>query len=171
MIPDKPYQWQTKDKVFYVISLLPFLLAFFGAIYLLWTRAWFLGLIFIGLYLLGNLFQAGACTGCPYKGRYCPPIFGVYLGNMLSVWLYPNKAVDIAFIEKQARLAEIIIYIMLFFPVYWLFSYGIVYLLAYGILIFIHLALFMPSQCEKCSYNEVCPGGIMWQKCRGLFIQ
>ena len=33
-------------------------------------------------------------------------------------------------------------------------------------LIGIHLVIFLPTQCEKCSYNEVCPGGVGWAKCK-----
>lgn len=167
-MPESVYQWQTKDKLYYCLSLLPFLLALGGAIYLLWLRSWIPAVILIGLYLLGNVFQAGACTGCPYKGRYCPPIFGVYLGNILSVLLYPRKDVDMAFIGRQAKRAEYVFYITLLFPVYWLFLYGWQYPAAYGLLLGTHLVLFMPTQCEKCSYNHVCPGGIAWTRCKAL---
>jgi len=33
-------------------------------------------------------------VGCPYRGRYCPALCGVYLGNLLSGMLYPNRQFD-----------------------------------------------------------------------------
>ena len=158
------YHWTAQDKWKYVLAILPFLAAFLGAIYLLGTISISLSLVFIILYLVGNIFQAGACTGCPYRGKYCPPVFGVYLGNLLSRILYNNKGFDIKFINTQAKIAEYIIYGAFLFPAYWLFSIGWHYLLLYITLLALHLMLFMPNQCEKCSYNEICPGGIIWRK-------
>ena len=158
------YHWTAQDKWKYALSLVPFLVAFFGTTYLLGTISVTLSLIILGLYLVGNIFQAGACTGCPYRGRYCPPIFGVYLGNILSKNLYKNKEFDIKFIGIHARIAEFVIYGAFLFPVYWLYTLGWHYPLIYFALLAIHLVLFMPNQCEKCSYNEICPGGIIWGK-------
>lgn len=158
------YHWTAKDKWKYAMSLIPFLIAVIGAAYLLGTTSVFLPLIFIGLYLLGNIFQAGACTGCPYRGKYCPPVFGVYLGNFLSTILYKNKEFDIKFIGIQAKIAEVVIYGTFLFPIYWLFSIDWYYPVIYIMLLALHLILFMPNQCEKCSYNKICPGGIIWRK-------
>lgn len=158
------YHWTAQDKWNYILSLAPFLVAFLGSIYLLGTISITLSLVFIILYLIGNIFQAGACTGCPYRGKYCPPVFGVYLGNLLSGILYKHKDFDLQFIENQAKIAELVIYGTFLFPIYWLFSIAWYYPLFYFILLALHLILFMPNQCEKCSYNKICPGGIIWRK-------
>lgn len=158
------YHWTTQDKWNYALSLIPFVAAFLGSIYLLGTISITLSLVFIILYLIGNIFQAGACTGCPYRGRYCPPVFGVYLGNMLSGILYRHMDFDLKFIETHAKIAEVVIYGAFLFPVYWLFSIEWYYILVYMMLLALHLILFMPNQCEMCSYNEICPGGIIWRK-------
>jgi hypothetical protein len=160
------YHWTTRDKWKYAISLIPFLIAFFGTAYLLGTISVYLSLIFLGLYLIGNVFQAGACTGCPYRGKYCPPIFGVYPGNFLSMVLYKNKRFDIKFVRTHAKIAEFVIYGAFLFPVYWLFTLSWYFPVVYFVLLLLHLALFMPTQCEKCSYNDICPGGIAWGKFR-----
>ncbi len=52
------------------------------------------------------------------------------------------------------------------FPVYWIVKTSWYLLPIYLLLIMAHLVLFMPTQCEKCSYNETCPGGLAWQACR-----
>jgi len=165
------YHWTNKDKWIYAFALLPFLAASIWSAYLLGTISIYLSVAFAILYILGNIFQAGACTGCPYRGKYCPPIFGVYLGNILSTVLYKNKEIDMNFINRHAKIAEVIVYITLLFPVYWLFTLSWYYPLIYGALTILHVVLFMPTQCEKCSYNDVCPGGIAWKKCQGFLFR
>ena len=51
------------------------------------------------------------------------------------------------------------------FPIYWVVKTSWWLLPIYLLLIAAHLVLFMPTQCEKCSYNETCPGGIAWRTC------
>ncbi|WP_457559544.1 hypothetical protein [Candidatus Harpocratesius sp.] len=167
----KIYQWTNKDKILYALALFQFLLAFFGATLILAKISIFLVLIYLGFYILGNFFQAGACTGCPYKGKYCPPIFGVYLGNILSRFLYKHKEFNAKFIHKQGKIAEYILYLVFLFPVYWLFTTKWYLTIIYFLLLLLHLMLFMPTQCEKCSYNERCPGGITWNSCKSLLFQ
>ena len=162
------YHWTRKDKVIYGISLIPFLAAFGGAGYLLWKTSWIWLALFVSLYIITNIFQAGACTGCPYRGKYCPPVFGVYLGNYLSTVLYRNREIDMDFIAKQAKMGEVMMYLTILFPIYFLFVFSWYYPLIYGGLLVLHLAAFMPTQCEKCSYNDVCPGGIAWHKCKAV---
>jgi hypothetical protein len=168
VVKKQVYRWTTKDKWKYGLSLIPFLIAFLGTAYFIGTISIYLTMIFLGLYLAGNIFQAGACTGCPYRGQYCPPLFGVYLGNILSGLLYKNKEFDLKFIKLHGKTAEFVMYGMFLFPVYWLFTLGWYFPVVYLALLLMHLALFMPTQCEKCSYNEICPGGIAWGKCRGV---
>jgi hypothetical protein len=162
------YKWTEKDKCFYSIALIPFLLGFVGSGYLIGTISIYLTITLGLLYILTNIFQAGACTGCPYRGKYCPPVFGVYLGNILSTVFYRNKEIDMKFIASQARIAEGFAYTTILFPLYWLFTLGWYFALIYVALIGIHLVIFMPTQCEKCSYNEVCPGGVGWNKCKEI---
>ncbi|MEN7982662.1 MAG: hypothetical protein ABFQ65_04395 [Nanoarchaeota archaeon] len=162
------YRWTIKDKWIYVLAITPFLIAFIGASYLIGTISIYLTLIFFSLYIISNIFQAGACTGCPYRGKYCPPLFGVYLGNILSTIIYKNKKYDLKFIKLHGKIAEIIIYLTFLFPIYWLFSLNWYFVVIYFSLLLTHLILFMPTQCEKCSYNEICPGGIAWKKCKKI---
>jgi hypothetical protein len=69
------YHWTTRDKWLYGLSLVPFLVAFMGAILLLGTYSYWLSAGLVSLYLLTNLLQAGCCVGCPYRRKYCPAIF------------------------------------------------------------------------------------------------
>ena len=79
----KPYEWTKRDKWLYALSMIPFLIVFVGTAYLLATYSIYLAIILVVLYVITNIFQAGCCVGCPYRGRYCPALFGVYLGNLL----------------------------------------------------------------------------------------
>ncbi len=88
------YQWTTRDEWLYWLSMIPFLVVFIGAILLLSTYSVWLSVLLVFFYMLTNIFQAGCCVGCPYRGKYCPALFGVYLGNFLSGILYPNREFD-----------------------------------------------------------------------------
>ena len=153
------YKWSRKDRVLYFAVLLPFAVAFIGTAYLLATVAPYLAAIFILLYVAVNVFQAGCCVGCPYRGRYCPPVFGLYLANFLSSQIYKNRSFRRNFFKVNANLAELFLGLTLSFPIYWFLSLNWLYLLGFVFLILMHAALFFPSQCTRCSYNDTCPGG------------
>ena len=163
------YNWTTRDKTLYALSLIPFLAVFIGTAYLLSTYSIILTLILVGMYLLTNIFQAGCCVGCPYRGKYCPALFGVVLGNLLSGVLYKDRDFDEKFFKRNAAAGEIMVLLIAIFPIYWVFKTHWAMVLLYLGLIAMHLAIFMPTQCEKCSYNDTCPGGIMWKSCRKYF--
>lgn len=158
------YQWTGKDRRYYFLSLIPFAIGFVGAVYIMSTFSIYLSLIFLGLYLIANVFQAGACVGCPYRGKFCTAIFGVYLGNLISSIIYKNRSFDQRFFNINAEIASIAAIITLLLPIYWLFIYGWYYLVAYFILIFIHIFLFYRLFCPKCSYSDTCPGGRLVHK-------
>ena len=134
-----------------------------GTLYVLKDHNLFITLIWIGLYLVVNIFQAGCCVGCPYRGKYCPAFVGVYLGNIFSTLIYPKREHDPKFFEINAAGGEVSLTIFLLFPLYWLFIAQWWYMLIYLGLIALHIVLFMPRQCSKCSYNETCPGGKAYQ--------
>jgi hypothetical protein len=165
----KPYKWTSKDKWLYALSMIPFLIVFVGTAYLLSTYSIYLTTILIGLYILTNFFQAGCCVGCPYRGKYCPALCGVYLGNLLSVILYRDRQFDEKFFKRNATAGETMVLILILYPLYWVFQTGWYLVPIYLILIAAHFVLFMPTQCEKCSYNTTCPGGQTWQSCRKRF--
>lgn len=159
------YQWTKRDKWLYALSLVPFLVVFVGAIILLGSYSIWLSIIFVFFYMLTNIFQAGCCVGCPYRGKYCPALFGVYLGNWLSGKLYPKRKFDQKFFERNAAAGEIMVLVIALFPIYWVVKTSWWLLPIYLLLIVAHLVLFMPTQCEKCAFNETCPGGIAWRSC------
>jgi phosphatidylglycerophosphate synthase len=159
------YQWTSKDKWLYFLSLVPFLLVFVGTAVLLSIYSIWLTILLLFFYLLTNVFQAGCCVGCPYRGKYCPALFGVYLGNLLSGILYPNREFDQKFFDRNATAGETMVLVVALFPIYWVYGTGWFLVPIYLLLIAAHLVIFMPTQCDKCSYNETCPGGIAWRAC------
>jgi hypothetical protein len=161
------HQWSVRDKWLYWLSLTPFLVAFCGAGALLYTYSAWLSVALLFFYSLINVFQAGCCIGCPYRGKYCPAIFGIYLGNLLSTVLYPGRDFDQKFFDRNAAAGEIMVLVTIVFPVYWIVKTSWYLLPIYLLLLAAHLVTFMPTQCEKCSYNDTCPGGITWKACRG----
>ncbi|MFO8047816.1 MAG: hypothetical protein R6U29_02185 [Desulfosudaceae bacterium] len=165
---DRVHQWTKKDKSLYALSMIPFLLALGGAFYVLVVDSPGAAIIFAVLYLMANIFQAGACVGCPYRGSYCPAIFGVYAGNLISTIVHRNRVHEERFFAVNAKLAEAFCLMTLLFPLYRLFLRAWYYPLIYLALVGTHLALFMPVQCEKCGYNNTCPGGVFWRRCQAV---
>ena len=161
----KDYQWTSRDKWLYALSLVPFLVVFIGALLLLSTYSIWLSVLLVVFYLMTCVFQAGCCIGCPYRGKYCPALFGIYFGNILSGILYPKREFDQEFFDRNAAAGEIMVLVIALFPIYWVVRTSWWLLPVYILLIAAHLVLFMPTQCEKCGYNEVCPGGIAWRSC------
>ena len=162
----KQYEWTTKDKRLYALSMIPFLIVFIGTAYLLSMYSIFLTIALVVLYLITNIFQAGCCVGCPYRGKYCPALCGVYLGNLLSGILYKNREFDERFFKRNAAAGETMVLIIALFPIYWVWKTSWILVPIYLLLIAAHFVIFMPTQCEKCSYNETCPGGQSWLSCR-----
>jgi len=158
------YQWSNRDKFLYFVILIPLLVAFIEAAYLLATVSIYLTVIFFLLYLGLNFFQAGCCIGCPYRGKYCPAVFGIYLANFLSATIYKKRNFEPRFHRTNATLAGIFVMITFLFPVYWLLVSNWYYLAIFLVLIIGHIALFYPFICPKCSYNDTCPGGQAVQK-------
>ncbi|MBN2274751.1 MAG: hypothetical protein JXK95_10490 [Bacteroidales bacterium] len=158
------YKWTKKDKWLYFLSMIPFLIVFIGTAYLLATYSIILLFILIALYLITNIFQAGCCIGCPYRGKYCPALCGVYLGNILSGFLYKKRQFDPKFFKLNANAGETMILIIAIFPLYWIYKTGWYLIPIYVILIAAHFILFMATQCGKCSYNTTCPAGQAWHR-------
>jgi hypothetical protein len=160
------YQWIRRDKILYALSMLPFVLVFIGTAYLLSRYSILLTVILVGLYLFTNVFQAGCCIGCPYQGKYCPALCGVYLGNWLSGFLYKNRNFDQKFFDRNAKAGEILLTLTVLFPIYWIFLTAWYLVPIYLGLLAAHFLIFMPTQCEKCGYQTICPGGQTWLGCR-----
>lgn len=153
------YEWTGRDKLTYLLASTPFLVAFLGALALVATLSVYWTIALLALYLLGCFFQAGCCAGCPYRGRYCPALFGIFPANFISATLYRDREFDQRSFDRNAALAETVVAVItvlccvLLFLIHWALVVGF---LALGVL---HLVLFFRQICPKCSYNEICPGG------------
>lgn len=153
------YEWTSRDKLVYFATLTPFAVAFVGAAILIATISVYWTILLLLIYLLGNFFQAGCCIGCPYRGRYCPALFGIFLANYLSATIYRNREHDQKFFNLNATLAGATVFIILIYcgllllTIHW--AYSIVFLLLGAS----HVALFFRKICPKCGYNDTCPGG------------
>jgi hypothetical protein len=169
MMELKPYVWTGKDKLLYALSMIPFVTVSIGTAFILLTYSIYLTIIFVGLYILVNFFQAGCCIGCPYRGEYCPAFCGVHLGNHLSRILYKDRQFDKRFFKLNETAGEIMLGVWILFPLYWLFQTGWYLVPIYLGLFVLHIVLFVPTQCAKCGYNAICPGGQAWQACRKWF--
>jgi hypothetical protein len=157
------YKWTIKDKCLYTISLIPFVLMVISTLYVLHPFSVYISLVWILLFFIINLFQAGCCIGCPYRGKYCPAFCGVYLGNILSSIIYKNRKFEVNFFKSNAKAGETTLILFILFPMYWIILVNWYYVIIYIGLIVTHVLLFMPSQCSKCDYSTICPGGKAYQ--------
>lgn len=153
------HEWTRRDRLEYVVALTPFLVAFLGALVLVATISVYWTLALVVLYLLGNFFQAGCCIGCPYRGRYCPALFGILLANWISARIYQDRQYDEKFFKRNAALAETVVVIIAVLSCTLLFTIHWLYAIVFAVLGAIHLYLFFRRICPKCGYNETCPGG------------
>jgi hypothetical protein len=153
------YRWTGNDKQSYFLSLTLFLIPFVGAACVLANVSIYLLLAFIGLYILANIFQAGACVGCPYRGKFCPAIFGVYFSNVISSIIYKNRTFEQRFFNVNANLASITCIVTLLFPICWLVLSGWYFAVGYLGFLAVYWFLFSSFFCLKCSYSDTCPGG------------
>jgi hypothetical protein len=153
------YQWTGADKGYYFLSLIPFAIGFVGAAYILATVSLYLVALFVGLYIVTCFFQAGACVGCPYRGRFCTALFGIYLANVISSIIYKNRSFEQRFFNINAQVASIAAIATFLLPIYWLFVNGWYYMALYLLATMIHLFLFYRLFCPKCGYSDTCPGG------------
>lgn len=160
------HEWTKKDKCFYILSMIPFVVVSVGTAYVLATYSIYLLVILVALYVMTCVFQAECCVGCPYRGKYCPALCGVYLGNLLSCVLYKNRPFDPRSFKFNAMAATAMAVVLVLYPLYWLFKSSWYLVPIYLTLIALHFFLFMATQCEKCSYNTTCPGGRAWRRCR-----
>ena len=154
-----PYQWTTRDKLLYFAILIPFMVAFFGSLYLLGTISIYLSLFLIVLYLGVIVFQAGCCVGCPYQGKFCPALFGIYPANFLSTRLYAGRKHDPRFFQNNATIAEVFVIVMVLFTGFWLWTLKWWYAMVMLLLIADHMVSFLVLICPKCGYNQTCPAG------------
>ncbi|MBN1264205.1 MAG: hypothetical protein JXA25_01840 [Anaerolineales bacterium] len=118
-----------------------------------------LAVVLLVLYVMGNVFQARCCVGCPYRGGFCPPIFGVYLANIFSSWWYADQAFETRTFERSANIAMSFLGAALLFAFYWLYTLGWLYVLAVFLLMLLHTVLVLWLICPKCGYHDICPAG------------
>lgn len=155
------YAWTRRDKGIYGLAMIPFLVAFVGTAVITARLAWYLPVILVALHLVTSLFQAVCCVGCPYRGRFCPAIFGIYLGNVLSVVLYRHRTHDPVRFRRNANLAEIGCLATLLFASVSLAFVSLWYVIALLALLALHVAVFMVRICTRCSYRSTCPAGVL----------
>lgn len=164
------YKWTKKDKWFYIISMIPLFAMLVSTFHLLTNYSIFIAILWIFLYLIVNVFQAGCCVGCPYRRSiYCTAFCGAYLGKLLSNIFYKNRQFNTEFFIKSVAGGEIALIVFLIFPLYWVYFSNWYFILLYLGIIAIHFVLFTPVKFKKCSYSVTCSGGKTYQNCCQLF--
>jgi hypothetical protein len=144
----------------YILLTVPLLALMGFAAYVLWLNAYWLTLIYIGFFVLTNLFQSYYCAhiNCPYIGRACPAVAGIMLSAFIAeIWkkikLKTNKKLANVF----ATLGSLMLLGLIVFPLYWLFVYHVVAIIGFLIGILIYGFAFLMIICPACASRESCP--------------
>jgi len=157
------YQWTKQDRVLHLLPAIPLIAYYVGSIYLLAMGSIYLVVIFLLLWVGVNVFAAGICAGCPYRGGYCPGVCQLYFAPFLSTLIYKGRVRDSRSQSFKANLLLIGAFGMgsYVFGFYWLFrlywhEHPIIVLGLLALLL-IHMPLSFFLLCPKCSYNDTCP--------------
>ena len=146
----------------YIISTL-ILFVVLGLIFVyLWTISPILSFIIIGLYLATSYFQAYCCVyqECPYIGKFCPAVSGIYVGNILAKHLYSkDSSKSEKKFNRHKNLGIFFWLAMAFFPLYWIYLLGIEYAILYFIFQLGYYLFFGLTICPSCAIRNTCPGG------------
>jgi hypothetical protein len=164
MVPgEETPQWSRRERALHLLPAIPLTAFYIGAITLLAMHSLSLVLGFLALWFITNLFIAGVCAGCPYRGRYCPGLAQLYVAPVLSLLIYRGTRQTVKRRTLLLNLGMVGIfgigsYIFAFawlFSLYWpKYAALILSLLA---LLLLHMPLSFFLLCPNCSYNEVCP--------------
>jgi len=153
----------------YIIITVPLLALMGFATYVLWLNKFWLGIIYIGFYVLTNIFQSYYCINidCPYIGGFCPAVAGImpaaWIARILQkLGLKTNKKIA----EVAATLGATMLLGLIVFPLYWLFQYNLIAFFGFLIGILIYGFTFLLQICPVCASKESCPGGITSTKLR-----
>jgi hypothetical protein len=157
------YQWSRRDRVLHLLPAIPLVVFYIGTVYLLAVRSIHLVGIFVLLWAATNFAIAGICTGCPYRGGYCPGVSQLYFAPFLSAMMCKGKKKSSGARSFKVNLALLGVFGIgsYLFAFYWLFvlywsARAIVVLALLGLLM-LHMPLSFFILCPKCGYNDACP--------------
>jgi hypothetical protein len=160
---EETHTWSRKDRALHLLPASPLIAFYIGTITLLAMHSLTLVLGFLAFWFVTNLFIAGVCAGCPYRGRYCPGLAQLYIGPYLSLLMYRGSRQGL----KQRTLLLNIALLSVFgigsyvFAFVWLFAlYWPKYaalILSLLALLLLHMPLSFFLLCPNCGYNEICP--------------
>ena len=155
------YQWSKRDRVLHLLPAIPLALFYAGTVYLLAVNSIYLVGIFVLLWVATNVAIAGICTGCPYRGGYCPGISQLYFAPFLSAAMCKDQNSSARSFKINLALLGVFGIGSYLFAFYWLFvlywsERAIVVLALLGLLV-VHMPLSFFILCPKCGYNDNCP--------------
>ena len=157
------YKWSKRDRLMHLFPAIPLAVFNIGTLYLLGINSIYLMGIFLLLWMATNFAIVGICTGCPYRGGYCPGVSQLYFAPFLSAVICKGKERSPGKRSFRVNLALLSVFGIgsYIFAFYWLFvlywnEYALVVLVLLGLLL-LHMPLSFFILCPKCSYNDTCP--------------
>jgi hypothetical protein len=163
---ERVYRWSRRDRVVHLLPAIPLVVFYLGSTYLLAIRSVCLAGIFLLLWVGVNCSMVRICSGCPYRGGYCPGVSQLYFAPFLSTLMHKGREdrdSDGRSVKVSLALLGVFGIGSYLFAFYWLF---LLYwderpatVLALLALLLVHMPLSFFILCPKCSYKDTCPMG------------
>jgi hypothetical protein len=160
-----------RRKGLYFVLTVPFVLIMLAVFIYLWRYSFLLSLAYLGFYFMTSFFQAYCCAyqDCPYVGKFCPAVIGIYPGNMFAKWLYSNKKI----VRSKKKFEQSVTWALvgwgglIILPLYWLSRLSIWWAVGYAAAHVVYTLIFWLTICPVCAIRNTCPGGKLYNMVAG----
>lgn len=152
-----------RRKGLYLALTIPLLIILMSIFIYLWTFSFILSIVFLVFYLAMSFFQAYCCAyqDCPYVGRFCPAVIGIFGANIITKIFY--KGLEIVKSKRRFNLHATLAIVgwlgLVGFPLYWLAKLDPVFVVGYVMSHVVYAVLFGLTICPVCAIRDTCPGG------------
>lgn len=161
-----------RRKTLYWVLVTPILLAVILVFIGLWRFSPLLSFIFLGIWLLANVFEGYCCADlqCPYVGKWCHPVGGFLLSSLIYKIFFFNRLKKSKeglnmFMELSSTA---IILVLIVFPIFWLIKLSLIYAIAYPTLWVVYAIAHICLICAICPVGQICfTSKIRNKLCRG----
>ena len=150
-----------KRKPLYLALTMPMIFLYIAIAVLLWHINVVFFAVYVSLFVLVALFMSYVCVywRCPYVGKFAPCVGGFCLPSSQIARLLKKAKRSETQYNVFLTLAYASFFGIIFFPMYFLYTQGILYLLGYIGIVAIYGVAFTLLICPVCGTRHVCPGG------------
>jgi hypothetical protein len=148
-------------KSLYLLLTVPMLGMYVAIAAFLWTTSLLAFIIYCVLFVTVAVGQSYVCSyfQCPYIGKFAPCVGGFCLPSSQLARLFRNVRRSVTLYNIMVSVAFAAFLGIIFFPVYFLYTFSVAYLLGYTAIVVVYAVSFLGFICPVCGTRHVCPGG------------